>query len=107
MALRTERRLRRRDGEEREAALRHLHRSEVSDTRTTPRVVATRPRAPASGRPRVLGEALVEPIDQRGRRFELADDDAHADLAEVVRLHAERLPDSRDHVGGGNAAIAV
>jgi len=54
-----------------------------------------------------LREALVQAIDERGRLLELADDDADADLAEVVRLHAERLPDSRDHVGGGNAAVAV
>src|SRR6188508_3446801 len=54
-----------------------------------------------------LREALVEAVDERGRLLELADDDAHADLAEVVRLDAESFPDSRDHLRRRDAAVAV
>src|SRR6185503_9045608 len=64
--------------------------------------------SPARGpSPRALREALVEAVDERGRLLELADDDAHADLAEVIRLDAESLPDSRDHLRRRDAAVAV
>src|SRR3954449_6736801 len=55
----------------------------------------------------LLPEALVEAVDQIRHRLQLLRDHAQSELAEVLRLDAERLRELADDLVGRDRAIAV
>src|SRR3954454_25325241 len=52
-------------------------------------------------------ELLVEPVDHVRQALELLGDDAHPELEEVLRLHAERLRERLDDVVRGHGPVPV